>query len=100
VERERGTIRIVNPIESDAAVTYRLNGFEYDMQPGFAQTFENDRTWTIEFESNSPRGTIRYRLSTGHYQFRLTRDGWDLFTVGDEAELPPAPEPMAEAIPP
>jgi hypothetical protein len=95
-----GRITIVNLAESEAAVAYRLNGFAFEMQPAFAQTFENDRTWTIEFPSKGSRGTIRYRLTAGDYQFRLTDDGWDLFKRKPITDQPVAPPPPREVLPP
>ena len=93
-----GTIKIVNPSDSGGAVSYTLNGTQYSIQPGHAQTIQNDRLWTVAFGSGGSGGNIRYSLRPATYKFKVTDGGWNLFKSQDQTNaannaLPSAPEP-------
>lgn len=65
---------------TDGTVNYKLNGIAYTMQPGFAQSFPNDRSWTITFDDGTGRIETQ-ALPGGNYQFVKAPDGhWELRT--------------------
>ena len=76
-----GEIRLLNPADSGGDVRYNLNGTEYTIRQGYAQTVAADRVWTISFGSGGSLGDLRYTLSPGEYAFRPTSQGWDLKQV-------------------
>ena len=93
-----GTIKIVNPNDSGGEVSYTLNGTPYSIQPGYAQTIQNDRLWTVAFGSGGAAGNVRYSLQPGTYKFKVADAGWNLFKSQEQSNvannpLPPAPEP-------
>ena len=91
-----GTISILNPADSGGDVKYALNGTAYSIKPGYSQSIQNDRTWTVEFGSGGSAGNVRYSLQTGTYKFKVTEAGWNLFKSQEQArvaEIPPAPAP-------
>lgn len=94
-----GTVKIVNPSDSGGEVSYTLNGTPYSIQPGYSQTIQNDRLWTVAFGSGGAAGNVRYSLQPGLYKFKVTDAGWNLFKSQEQSNvasnpLPPAPEPM------
>jgi hypothetical protein len=88
-------IVITLPKDAGQDLNYAVNSFVYNIKPGFAQKLDNDRHWTIAFGSGGTKGNIRYTLSPGKYNFKLTDGGWDLQQSPAEADQPPAP-PMAQ----
>ena len=97
-----GTIKILNPAESGGEIRYTLNGTAYSIKPGYAQTIQNDRNWTVDFGSGGTGGNVRYSLQAGTYKFKVTDAGWNLFKSQEQqarvAELAPAPAPEPELI--
>jgi hypothetical protein len=79
-----------------------LNGTTYTIKPGYAQTFEEDRVWTIEFLRGGNRSPVmRYALKAGTYQFEFDENGWDLrLPPGDSVPPPPSPTPIVLPPPP
>jgi hypothetical protein len=78
-------IRIVNPATSAGAVNYQVNGYEYTIEPGQAQTLTADRTWTIGFNRGPDLGDAEYSLTSGDYKFGVDNDdGWNLYASNDE----------------
>jgi hypothetical protein len=73
-----GPIVISNPADSGQALSYLLNGYEYTIQPGHEQKFNEDRDWSISFGSGGSLGNVQYTLHEGNYQFSSTKEGWDL----------------------
>ena len=81
---------------------YALNGTAYSIKPGYSQSIQNDRAWTVEFGPGGSAGNVRYSLQTGTYKFKVTEAGWNLFRSQEQprvAEIPPAPVPAFEAGP-
>ena len=83
-------ITLWNPIESGGDVRYSLNGQEYSIRPGQAQSFINDRVWTVSFGSGGANGDIRYTLNGGTFKFKVTEGGWNLLRTTDPIPLPQA----------
>lgn len=67
--------------------------WNYVMQPGQAQRFEQDRDWTIVFHRGRGFGERSYTLPAGEYEFRQTPHGWDLFALGGLAQTWDGPAP-------
>ncbi|MGO8745308.1 MAG: hypothetical protein ACLQNE_04910 [Thermoguttaceae bacterium] len=72
-------IRIVNPAHADATLSYAVNEYSYEIQPGESQDLNQDRTWVIEFHRGGDFGTARYTLEAGRYVFANTDHGWELY---------------------
>ena len=98
-----GKITILNPSGSGGDVRYSLNGTDYTIREGSAQTFDNDRTWVVSFGSGGSKGDIRYTLSPGLFKFKVTGTGWDLVRAAEQpnsvstfpqsSTIPPSPVP-------
>lgn len=105
--RSPGMIKLVSPKTASGPLTYSLNGHVYSIQPGYSQSFRDDRAWTIEFKRGGEGSEIaRYPLTAGTYTFGVGNSGWELqsgdaATVGvlPPAPLPPAPSPAANSTP-
>jgi hypothetical protein len=88
-------IKLSLPAAATGSLTYSLNGHVYTIQPGYSQTFPDDRAWTIEFlrgPVGSPVAT--YPLKAGTYIFTIGAAGWELQhppTVSTSSPLPPSP---------
>lgn len=93
-----GEILLFSPNTNTGDIRYLLNGQLYTMPPGTKQSFVNDRTWTIQFESAAGQVTS-YTLETGRYKFKSVNTGVGLFQTKDLPDapaatgLPPAPIP-------
>lgn len=72
----RGKIILNNPADSGGDIHYLLNGKEFSMPPGYSQTLESDRVWTIEFDRGGERGDVRYTLRPGTFGFVVRNDEW------------------------
>lgn len=94
-DRPSGNIKLTLPKSSQVSLSYSLNGYSYVMQPGFSQTFRNDRTWVLEFTPRAGATAARYTLKTGDYKLAMGSSGWELRQiVTDSASgIPPAPIP-------
>jgi len=98
--RSGGTIKLICPKTAASPLTYSLNGHVYTIQPGFSQTFRDDRAWTLEFKRGGEGSEVaRISLKAGTYQFVVGARGWDLEQPGPVgasptiSDLPPAPLP-------
>jgi hypothetical protein len=85
-----GPIKITNPANSKAALSYTLNGLSYTIQPGQSQDIREDRSWVIEFSRGANFGAARYGLEPGLYTFSGTERGWELYHTPLEETQPPA----------
>ena len=95
-------IKLSCPKTAPGPLSYSLNGHVYTIQPGYSQTFPNDRAWTIEFKRGGNDSEVAsYALNSGLYSFVAEPSGWDLQQPGagpapaPSSELPPAPLPPA-----
>ena len=95
-------IKLSCPKTAPGPLSYSLNGHVYTIQPGYSQTFPNDRAWTIEFKRGGDDSEVAsYALNSGLYSFVAGPSGWDLQQPGagpapaPSSELPPAPLPPA-----
>lgn len=80
-------------------VAYVLSGggqvYNYTMQPGMAQNFREDRPWQITYDRGNGLGQQTYGLKPGHYRFKPTARGWELFRSDSMDDMP-----LAQAPPP
>lgn len=85
-----GTITLTNPAETGGTVNYKVNSFSYAAKPGESQTLNNDRAWTITFDSGRGK-RANYRLERGTYRFQVDdAEGWTLARIDDgDAPAPP-----------
>ena len=93
-------IKLSCPKTAPGPLSYSLNGHVYTIQPGYSQTFPNDRAWTIEFKRGGDDSAVAsYALNSGLYSFVAGPGGWELqqpgATPSPSAELPPSPLPPA-----
>ncbi len=73
-----GNIKLRLPAGSDGSVNYQLNGTAFVLNPGFAQKFDNDRSWTITFDDGTGQ-TQSHGLTSGNWEFVRNTDGrWEL----------------------
>lgn len=73
-----GNIKLRLPAGSDGSVNYQLNGTAFVLNPGFAQKFDNDRSWTITFDDGTGQTQSR-ALTSGTWEFVRNSDGrWEL----------------------
>jgi hypothetical protein len=101
--RPAGTIKLVCPKTAGGPLTYALNGLVYTIQPGYSQTFRDDRAWTLEFKRGGEGSEVaRYALKAGVYNFAVGASGWELQQPGNapNVDLPPAPLPEVTPPPP
>ena len=63
---------------AEGAVNYELNGTKFTMNPGYSQTFANNREWTIKFDDGTGKMQSQ-TLKTGNFEFVKNSDGnWEL----------------------
>lgn len=73
-----GPIKLRLPAGSDGSVNYQLNGTAFVLNPGYAQKFDNDRSWTITFDDGTGQ-TQSHELRSGNWEFVRNSDGrWEL----------------------
>jgi len=101
--RSGGTIKLLCPVTAPSPLTYSLNGHAYTIQPGYSQSFREDREWTLEFKRGTEAGDVaRYSLKAGTYSFVVGANGWELQQPGQSpaaATLPDAPLPDLTTTP-
>lgn len=89
-------IKLVCPKAAAGSLTYTLNGKAFTIQPGYSQSFRDDRNWKLEFRRGDERSeVVGYTLKPGTFNFALGDNGWELRQVVNvpTGELPPAPQP-------
>ncbi len=94
--RAAGTIKLVCPKTAGGPLSYSLNGNIYTIQPGYSQSFRDDRAWTLEFKRGGEGSEVaQYALKAGTYNFAVGANGWELQQPGTTpiGDLPPAPLP-------
>ena len=91
-------IKLVCPMTAGGSLAYSLNGTAYTIQPGYVQSFRDDRRWKLEFQRGGD-GTefVGYTLKPGTYKFAVGTSGWELRQI--VSDLPPAPQPTPMASP-
>jgi hypothetical protein len=77
------------PKEADSGLTYTLNGYSYEIKPGYTQELDGNQAWTIAFSRGSEDGEeVSYELDPGkRYAFSKTAKGWDLHSKPEEVTL-------------
>jgi hypothetical protein len=81
-------ILITNKKDAATPVHYVLNdGQAYTLEAGYQQKLDADQQWVIEFDRGNRRGTARYSLSRGTYEFRVADGKWELFKLNFDVTL-------------
>ncbi len=95
-------IIISMPPEQSGQCQYRLSSgsdvWNFSMTPGKSQNLVEDRSWRVTFDRGSGYGEQAYRLQPGHYRFRQSSRGWELYhstaaVAASSSTLPPPPAP-------
>ena len=89
-------IKLICPKVATGTLNYSLNGAAFTIQPGFSQSFREDRNWKLEFRRGGDGSElVTYTLKSGTYNFAVGPAGWELRQVVPVSTnpLPPAPEP-------
>lgn len=94
-------IRISMPEGQPGACGYQLatgqQAWNYMIAPGKSQTFVEDRVWQVTYDRGGGFGPQTYTLRSGHYKFRQSPRGWELY----RGELDPSiAAPVATTPPP
>ena len=100
--RTGATIKLVCPKTAGGPLSYSLNGNIYTIQPGYSQSFRDDRAWTLEFRQGGDGSeAVRYTLKPGTYNFAVGAKGWELRqpVIAPASDLPPAPIPELTTTP-
>ncbi len=94
-----GDIKLICPKTLGGGLSYSLNGNVYSIQPGYSQTFKDDRQWVLEFlRGGEGSESVRYTLKAGTYTFAVGPGGWELHQPSSAASnLPAAPLPDSGA---
>ncbi len=95
-----GTIKLICPKSASAGLSYALNGHPFTIEPGYSQTFREDRVWTLEFKRGGDGSEVaRHSLKSGTYAFVLGNSGWELQSQSalPTNSIPPAPIPESSA---
>jgi hypothetical protein len=74
-----GSIVLVNPKKTAAAVHYLLDGHSRTLAAGYKQNLRAGRARLVEFDRGGAFGRARYGLRHGTYEFTVTDKGWKLF---------------------
>jgi hypothetical protein len=91
-------IVLSNPAGSGGAISYLLNGSQYTMRPGEAQSFTFDRRWVIEFSRGPSLPDAKYSLRPGTFAFTVQDGQWSFRETRNapetaQASAAPAPNP-------
>lgn len=97
-----GTVVLFNPTESGGPVRYLLNGRDYVIHPGEAQTLAMNQAWIVEFDRGMDGAIARATIAEGIHKFVVGQLGWELVPAqaSRQAEMrmtptfPPAPMPV------
>jgi len=81
---------VINPPESDSALSFSLGGQTYTLEPGSQKEFRVSQASIIEFDRGGAFGRARYTVGDGTYTFAPTDRGWELYH-SQTAPGPPAP---------
>jgi hypothetical protein len=81
------SIRIAHAADAEAPLSYALNEYSYQIEPGDHQDLTTDRTWVIAFNRGGDFGDAEYTLESGTYTFGPSDHGWELFhtSAADES---------------
>ncbi|MCA9052379.1 MAG: hypothetical protein KDA75_01015 [Planctomycetaceae bacterium] len=92
-------IRISMPSGEAGLCAYVLSdggqNWNYSISPGTKQDFKEDRSWKITYDRGNGFGEQTYGLKPGHYRFRQSSRGWELYRSSsmDTASTSNAPPP-------
>ena len=76
-------ITIVNAEPAGAGVAFAINGVAHEAPAGSRQDLAVTPDSIITYDGGGSLGQRRYRISPGHYEFRLTAEGWALYKLAD-----------------
>lgn len=71
--------------------------WNYTIAPGKSQLFNEDRAWQVTYDRGDGYGPQTYGLKPGHYRFRQSSRGWELYRSDSMQDAPPSfapPPPM------
>ena len=100
VTYSRQPIRISMPEDQIGICAYVLRSgdeaFNYTILPGKKQDFTEDRAWKIVYDRGDGFGQQSYGLKPGHYRFRQSSRGWELYRsssmeTASTSNAPPPP---------
>jgi hypothetical protein len=74
-------ITIVNAELAGAGIAFAINGVAYQAAGGSRQNLAVAPDSTITYDGGGSVGQRRYLISPGRYEFRLTAEGWELYTL-------------------
>jgi hypothetical protein len=95
------TITLNIPAEAKGAVECWIGRLQLELKPGEIVELPADRSTVIRFTPRKGAEPISYSLPPGHYQFKQTRKGWNLYKASAPAPPRPTPgEPTIAAEPP
>lgn len=79
-------IVLENPVENGFAVRFQLDGAVQTLNPG-ALLIETTNKRVIRFDRGGSFGEFQQDLGPGRYQFRVSKEGWNLETAKDDSTL-------------
>ena len=72
-------IKVVNPANSGATLSFIINGQSYSLAPGMKQDLNVSPGSTVSFDRGGNLGTATYSLNQALYSFAPSNHGWELF---------------------
>jgi hypothetical protein len=73
-------VLLINAPNTNATITYNVNGNRYVMEPGMTQKLPDTApSWTIEYDRGGQFGAASYTVTQGTYFFTPTDKGWQLY---------------------
>ncbi len=77
---------LFNPLDSGGEMRFLVNGEFHVLLPGEVHRFDSKERWHVQFHRGDRFGDADLTLTGGHYEFRVTDNGWDLAEVADSTE--------------
>lgn len=80
-------IMLVNNHGTRGTLSYMVDGFKYDIEPGMVQRMPDDQKVKVVFDRGGGFGVANYDVTPGTYAFTPTDEGWQLFQERYDAVL-------------
>lgn len=75
-----GGVLLINAPNTNATISYNVNGNRYVMEPGKTQKLPNTTpVWTVDYDRGASFGAASYSVTQGTYYFTPTDKGWQLY---------------------
>jgi hypothetical protein len=68
--------------------------WNYTISPGKSQLFTEDRAWKVTYDRGNGYGEQSYVLKPGHYRFRQSSRGWELYRSDSMEDAPLSQAPL------